>query len=394
MEHEELLKQAAQIIYTQKQLWKYSGSHYNIFKSLRIETKEIRHSAFLADLLNPNGFHGLGNRFLKLFLDKIGFKDFSTDNAIVRIEETTTQNKRFDISIVSNDDSFKIIIENKIRANDSKNQIKYYLDQLKKCCKKDYKLVYLTLYGEQPQNSELTDEDFKYVICLSYKNDIIEILKTISTIENNLPFPIIELIREYILTIKELTNQGVDSIMSTRLEELLLKDENMITVEELYRAKEELRENTFIRFLELLFQKLSEKEAYIINKQQRISEQNIKELANSYLSCNNKWIIIRFSLEYVFPDNDFQIVLTNEGELWEQIIIHTDKYSNTVNANLDELYKQNSAHQENNFSDIHFKDKCNERFIDFAKFTEEEQEESVSKFVERIDSILNMIKKN
>jgi len=41
---------------------------FNIFRSLNIIDNEIRHSNFLAWLLDPSETHGLGDYFLNLFL--------------------------------------------------------------------------------------------------------------------------------------------------------------------------------------------------------------------------------------------------------------------------------------------------------------------------------------
>ena len=43
-------------------------AEFNVFEMLGIEKNEIRHSAFLAWLLDPNGTHGLGDYFLRRFL--------------------------------------------------------------------------------------------------------------------------------------------------------------------------------------------------------------------------------------------------------------------------------------------------------------------------------------
>ena len=37
---------------------------FNIFSVLRLETKELIHSKFIAELLNPKGSHGMGSIFL------------------------------------------------------------------------------------------------------------------------------------------------------------------------------------------------------------------------------------------------------------------------------------------------------------------------------------------
>ena len=45
------------------------GENFNIFSVMGLQTKEVRlHSAFLAELLNPKGNHGLGDKFLVAFL--------------------------------------------------------------------------------------------------------------------------------------------------------------------------------------------------------------------------------------------------------------------------------------------------------------------------------------
>ena len=43
-------------------------AEFNIFEVLGVQTRETRHSAFLAWLLDPSGNHGLGDYFLRRFL--------------------------------------------------------------------------------------------------------------------------------------------------------------------------------------------------------------------------------------------------------------------------------------------------------------------------------------
>lgn len=48
------------------------ASEYNIFQILKLQTKEVRtHSAFLANLLKPDGSHGQGALFLKDFIQLV-----------------------------------------------------------------------------------------------------------------------------------------------------------------------------------------------------------------------------------------------------------------------------------------------------------------------------------
>ena len=43
---------------------------FNIFKILKLDNYEIRHSNFVAWLLDPNGSHKLGDKFLIKFINK------------------------------------------------------------------------------------------------------------------------------------------------------------------------------------------------------------------------------------------------------------------------------------------------------------------------------------
>lgn len=49
-----------------------TGENFNIFNILGLTTNEVRtHSAFIAELLNPNGSHGCKHIFLKLFIEEV-----------------------------------------------------------------------------------------------------------------------------------------------------------------------------------------------------------------------------------------------------------------------------------------------------------------------------------
>ena len=67
------------------------GELFNIFDVLNLRTSEVRtHSAFLAELLNPNGNHGLGDRFLRVFISTIpelAEWQFDTEHAHVKVED-------------------------------------------------------------------------------------------------------------------------------------------------------------------------------------------------------------------------------------------------------------------------------------------------------------------
>jgi len=56
-------------IQEQDKLAAATGENFNVFKILGVEAYEVgTHSAFLSELLSPQGTHGQGSTFLKLFL--------------------------------------------------------------------------------------------------------------------------------------------------------------------------------------------------------------------------------------------------------------------------------------------------------------------------------------
>ena len=57
---------------------KNSISLPNIFRALKNAAYEIRHSNFLAWILDPDETHNQGSLFLKLLLDDLGYTDFGS----------------------------------------------------------------------------------------------------------------------------------------------------------------------------------------------------------------------------------------------------------------------------------------------------------------------------
>ena len=83
----EILCRVNEILQIHDKVEKEKGEKFNYFSVLKIEKAEVKHSAFIAELLNPKGLHGQGNIFLNLFIDLIQYKDFNTTDAKVEIEK-------------------------------------------------------------------------------------------------------------------------------------------------------------------------------------------------------------------------------------------------------------------------------------------------------------------
>lgn len=177
-----------------------SGENFNVFKVLNLQRDEERlHSAFIAELLNPQGAHGMRDTFLKLFKKYLidcfeeDVWDFDTQTATVHTEycfhdaNITSRRKangKIDILIESKDKTKGIIIENKIDACDQKEQLLRYWcfgeSRYKNC--KNFRLIYLTLDGKDAPIKSTGKEDTTLkeriqklnseYISLSYKVDI------------------------------------------------------------------------------------------------------------------------------------------------------------------------------------------------------------------------------
>jgi PD-(D/E)XK nuclease superfamily len=140
----------------------------NIFKILGLEHAEIRHSNFLAWLLEPKGSHELGTQFLKLFLkdvfafDVYGWSnEFKVDGMNLNTAEIRREWEHIDILIET--DEFVVAIENKILSGEHSNQLSRYKKKVELHFPKprhNHAFVFLTPDGIPPTDKE-DDESYE-----------------------------------------------------------------------------------------------------------------------------------------------------------------------------------------------------------------------------------------
>jgi len=140
-----------------------TGERFNIFEILGLSTSENRtHSAFLRALLDPNGLHGMGSKFLTLFLEVtkceniIDIKSVKVEieKHIKTISRDYEYGGRIDL-VISDSKGNSVMIENKIYAGDQEKQLYRYYQYGKSNIGK-FKLLYLTLYGENASTHSTT----------------------------------------------------------------------------------------------------------------------------------------------------------------------------------------------------------------------------------------------
>ena len=112
-------------------------AEFNLFDVLKIERRELQQSALLAWLLDPTASHGLQDYFLRRFLTAAAQK--AQDEGITGITplnvdawdlaniEVATERHNIDVLLISQEDEFVCIIENKIGASEHSNQLNRYL---------------------------------------------------------------------------------------------------------------------------------------------------------------------------------------------------------------------------------------------------------------------------
>ncbi len=381
-DYKNLLAKAEKIITTHKYEWQKSGKYFNVFSTLGVEWKEVYHTAFLKELLAPNGQHGLGDNFLKEFLKRIDFNKSPLENIIVKKEENIGKNGRLDISIsfICNDKRYKVVIENKIREVDHEGQLRKYLNYLRTENFDDYRLVYLTLNGDDPID-EICDEDKKYFLTMSYRSDIISLLEKVINIGNMPPYAIEAAIRQYILSLKILTNQGVDKNMEEEIENLLLEGNNIEFVQELNGRIVPLKKKVLFQFISLLKSEF-EKNGRSVSITYNNKKMEIEATVTNYITKSESW------LQFTFPVKDFVFYVTfnPEGWHWEEVKKDNDEKKSKEKT---EEFRQTRGTEFKNFV-INFK-QFDDGAKQFASMPEDEQRKYISDYVEDIKSKLKKL---
>lgn len=124
-----LLIRVNSVVSKYKEIEKITGENFNIFSIMGMQSDEVRtHSAILAELLNPNGSHGLGSEPLELFVKQIYSEEIGLDYKTTicskefyagKINEDYTEGGRIDLLIKDKEET-KLIIETKIHAREEK----------------------------------------------------------------------------------------------------------------------------------------------------------------------------------------------------------------------------------------------------------------------------------
>ena len=278
------------------------GKNFNIFTTINVTTDEVRHSRFLAELLNPLGSHGQENFFLNKFKKQIltifdQEKNKSHFNLIddetifsnlssVKIEYWTEEG-RLDILIESLNRKKAIIIENKIYAEEGLIQLERYKNFGEiRYGRGNFIILYLTLDGKisRDESVGILEAGSDY-FCISYKYEIVQFLESCLDVPSHLKV----IIEHYIDLIKTLT---MKEDPNDRIINLILKSKENFQSAQLISSQMKLAQN---KIQKAFWIKLHKKmQAEFANKKSGLKneayadERNLFELIEPYPTLSVK----------------------------------------------------------------------------------------------------------
>ena len=336
-----LLQQVSIIQKKYDEVAKITGENFNIFSILSMERREVKtHSAFLGELLNPKGSHGMKDSFLQLFIKEvfketlIEFETASsntiTEEYIAQINEDKTNGGRVDI-VIKDAKGRVILIENKIDAYEQKNQLIRYRNAYPKA-----EILFLTLtgYASNTSNDVITGQ--KDYLPISYEIHIVNWLEI--CLKEAVNYPMLrEAIKQYIYLIKKITNQTSNNKMSGEIKKLILNDVDSInSSKEIYKTINELNKELERKLDELI--KLSNEPNFIddinskielINRVEKF-ETSKKYDANGYMF---NYTISRTNLPEIILEVCITDSFTIETSTYTNDLVLNDKLKNEEKLN-------------------------------------------------------------
>jgi hypothetical protein len=183
---------------------------FNIFEIAGIVESEIKHSNFLAWLLNPNENHGIGFYFLKKFLTFLYSKSvnrlhlFDVESYGLNNVEVRREWKHIDLLIIikENQKEIIIVIENKINSFEHGTQLTDYEDVVKtELIKSEKKQEIHYVYLIPDLNPNIEDYRKNWV---NFEYSVVELLleQTIQFHKHIINSEILNVLNQYLVIIK------------------------------------------------------------------------------------------------------------------------------------------------------------------------------------------------
>lgn len=331
-----------------------TGGRFNIFNIVGVNHYENTHSAIIAEFLNPEGSHGLKEKFLTEFVNQNLSVNFTFDckSANVQTERYLGYLGRVDLIIEQNDKKKAIIIENKIYANDQKEQLKRYNEYANnKYSKDNYIILYLTLEGIEASDNSCADVEYSTI---SYSKSIINWLEECAKI--SLHYPMVrETINQYINHLKQLTNQDMDTKNQQEIVEILAKKENVHNVAAIFNNQNAWQKAIINNYLKPALSELASEKNLLFdgNEMDRLDEKG-----SGFSFYKNKWGRFRI---YIWSEN------LGYKDFFYGISFYEGDPVKNIQRKLDCFDKVSNKYWPYGFKSLDYKNWNNDTFADFTK---------------------------
>jgi hypothetical protein len=371
-------------------------NNYNILTSVLSQSDEVKlHSRMIFSFLNINGTHYQSELFLSIFIKILDIESYFNINS----KNCSVYKEYNNIDLYITDGNKHIIIENKIYAGDQKEQIKRYIEIIKKENKNldanDILVVYLSIDKLQPSTYSLGDlkiennfitKNSKQIALyktMHYKNEILKWLKLCQYEVQNIT-NLNEVFNQYMDVVKMINNQYKDKIMN--LSDYIIEDistyEMAIEVQQaLPKAREDVINIFFTKIINSLKNTLgSEWTVELIGDLSKRYNFPIRIYKNKWIESSTNNIIFGFEFaQHNYYNGYFGIVRKNN-----KVDIKND-ITNKFKVKLDKL----NCELKTTTWWLHWEWLTKNAYDDFAKyvlFNENAEEEF-------LQNILNLINK-
>jgi hypothetical protein len=216
---------------------KARNERFNIFTTLLKAHDEVHlHTRFLHCLLDPNGYHDCGSRFLELFFDTLverpglDHNGESTSLNCPRLSKQWTVEKeasrppcgQIDI-LIEQSRLFGIALENKIYAGEQSKQLECYAEYLSEKFGSNALLLYLTLDGKKSDTHKGTVPYLR----ISYADHILPWLDKCLW-ETSRIIPINQVLLQYREVVRQLTGKTIRANAMKEITRFILSNPDII----------------------------------------------------------------------------------------------------------------------------------------------------------------------
>ncbi len=252
MKDGELLASVAERIRQERKMESVYGHNFNLLRILNLEDHEVSTCAILRELLDPEGSHGQGKRFLELFCEMVLKAPLTAQETCQHIsvykEYVLPESKRRIDLVIRTSQRF-IPIEVKIFAADQPKQCQDYYDYASSL-DPDARIYYLTIFGTMPGTDSIGGMPQDKITTISFQTDIMEWIELClgeKGLQKNIPVQLL------IMNLRELIRgwgNMMDEKLSELVEEIKASKENLMAAKRISDAWREIRETYFMVIFE------------------------------------------------------------------------------------------------------------------------------------------------